>query len=210
MSQELLIVTDNPGKKREYRALLASLPVPIRFPSDLGYRIDVQEDGTTYLENAVRKARAGVQASGLLSLADDSGLEVDALEGAPGVRSARYTPGSDADRIAALLARLDGIPWERRTARFRCVIAIATPDGDLYTTEGTCEGFITTAPAGTGGFGYDPVFYLPEFGCTMAQLPPEVKNRISHRARAAEAALPILRQLLEGRRTTAHSGPRGG
>jgi XTP/dITP diphosphohydrolase len=209
LSQELLIVTDNPGKKREYRALLASLPVPIRFPSDLGCRIDVQEDGTTYVENAARKARAGVQASGLLSLADDSGLEVDALGGEPGIRSARYTPGSDADRIAALLARLDGVPWEQRTARFRCVIAIATPAGDLYTTEGTCEGVIATAPAGTGGFGYDPVFYLPEFGCTMAQLPPEVKNRISHRARAVEAALPILQQLLEDCRTTVSSCPTG-
>ncbi|MGQ9717680.1 MAG: RdgB/HAM1 family non-canonical purine NTP pyrophosphatase [Anaerolineae bacterium] len=209
MSRELLIVTDNPGKKREYLALMAPLPVPIRFPSDLGYRIDVREDGTTYLENAARKARAGVQVSGLLSLADDSGLEVDALEGAPGVRSARYTSGSDADRIAALLARLEGIPWERRTARFRCVIAIATPDGDLYTTEGTCEGVIATAPAGTGGFGYDPVFYLPEFGCTMAQLPLEVKNRISHRARAVEAALPILQRLLEGRRTAGSGGSTG-
>lgn len=215
MSHELLIVTDNPGKKREYRALMAALPVLLRFPSDLGYRIEVQEDRTTYGENAARKARAGVQVSGLLSLADDSGLEVDALGGAPGVRSARYTPGSDADRIAALLAHLDGIPWERRTARFRCVIAIATPEGDLYTAEGTCEGIIATAPAGTGGFGYDPVFYLPEFGCTMAQLPPEVKNRISHRARAVEAALPILQQLLERRLShglpkTTMSGQRGG
>lgn len=215
MSHELLIVTDNPGKKREYRALMAALPVLLRFPSDLGYRIEVQEDRTTYEENAARKARAGVQVSGLLSLADDSGLEVDALGGAPGVRSARYTPGSDADRIAALLAHLDGIPWERRTARFRCVIAIATPEGDLYTAEGTCEGIIATAPAGTGGFGYDPVFYLPEFGCTMAQLPPEVKNRISHRARAVEAALPILQQLLERRLShglpkTTMSGQQGG
>ncbi len=199
MSQELLIVTDNPGKMREYRALLASLPARIRFPADLGYRIDVPEEGTTYAENAARKARAGVEVSGLLSLADDSGLEVDALGGAPGVRSARYTSGSDADRIAALLARLDGIPWERRTARFRCVIAVATPEGHLYTAEGTCEGIIATAPAGTSGFGYDPVFYLPEFGCPMAQLPPEMKNRISHRARAVEAVLPILWQLLEGR-----------
>lgn len=197
MSQELLIMTNNPGKQREYRALLASLSVPIRFPSDLGLQIKVAETGTTYVENAALKARAGVQASGLLSLADDSGLEVDVLGGAPGVRSARYVPGSDADRIAALLARLEGIPWEERTARFRCVIAIATPEGELYTTEGTCEGIIATTPAGTGGFGYDPVFYLPEFGCTMAQLPPEVKNRISHRARAVEAALPILRNLLE-------------
>ncbi|MBO9369540.1 MAG: RdgB/HAM1 family non-canonical purine NTP pyrophosphatase [Chloroflexi bacterium] len=197
MSQELLIVTNNPGKMREYRALLSSLPVPIRFPSDLGYRIDVQETGTTYTENATLKARAGVEVSGLLSLADDSGLEVDALGGEPGVRSARYIPGSDADRIAALLARLDGVPWEQRTARFRCCIVIMTPQRELYIAEGTCEGIIATAPAGTGGFGYDPVFYLPEFRCTMAQLPSEVKNRISHRARAVEAALPILRRLLE-------------
>ena len=190
-------MTDNPGKMREYRALLASLPARLRFPSELGYPIAVREDGATYAENAARKALAGVQASGLLSLADDSGLEVDALGGEPGIRSARYTPGSDADRIAALLAKLDGVPWEQRTARFRCVIAIATPQGDLYTAEGTCEGIIATAPAGTGGFGYDPIFYLPEFGCTMAQLPPEVKNRISHRARAVAAALPILHQLLK-------------
>ncbi|MGB9775496.1 MAG: RdgB/HAM1 family non-canonical purine NTP pyrophosphatase [Anaerolineae bacterium] len=209
MYQELLIVTHNPGKKREYQALLASLPALIRFPSDLGYRIDVREDGTTYAENAARKARAGAEVSGLLSLADDSGLEVDALGGAPGVRSARYTPGSDADRVAALLARLEGVPWERRTARFRCVIAIAIPEGDLYTTEGTCEGIIATAPAGTGGFGYDPVFYLPELGCTMAQLPPEVKNRISHRARAVEAARPILQQLLEDCRPPTSRGPAG-
>ncbi len=197
MRQELLIVTDNPGKMREYRALLASLPVRLRFPADLGYPIKVQEDGATYAENAARKALAGMQASGLLSLADDSGLEVDALGGEPGVRSARYTPGSDADRIAALLAKLEGVPWEQRTARFRCCIAIATPQGELYTAEGTCEGIIATAPAGTGGFGYDPIFYLTEFGCTMAQLPPEVKNRISHRARAGEGAPPILPPVLE-------------
>ncbi|MBC7227683.1 MAG: RdgB/HAM1 family non-canonical purine NTP pyrophosphatase [Thermoflexales bacterium] len=200
MPRELFVVTHNPGKIREYRALLAPLPVRVCFPPDLELQIEVSEDGTTYTENAIRKARAGMEASRLITLADDSGLEVDALGGAPGVRSARYTPGSDADRIAALLARLDGIPWEERTARFRCVIAIATPEGDLYTAEGTCEGMVATAPAGTGGFGYDPVFYLPEFGCTMAQLPPETKNRISHRARAVEAARPILQRLLKGHR----------
>lgn len=196
MRPEWLFVTNNPGKMREYRALLAALPVQLRFPADLGYRIDVQEKGSTYAENAACKARAGMEASGLLSLADDSGLEVDALGGEPGVRSARYASGSDADRIAALLARLDGVPWERRSARFRCCIAMVTPQGELYTAEGTCEGIIAPAPVGTGGFGYDPIFYLPEFGCTMAQLPPAVKNRISHRARAVEAALPILWRLL--------------
>lgn len=193
---ELLIVTHNAGKMREYRDLLAPLPVQLRFPAELGHGLEVQEKGETYAENAIRKARAGMRATGLLTLADDSGLEVDALGGAPGVRSARYVPGSDADRINALLAQLDGIPWERRTARFRCLIAIVTPQDDLYTAEGVCEGIIALAPAGTGGFGYDPVFYLPQFGCTMAELPPEVKNRISHRARAVEAALPILCRLL--------------
>ncbi len=194
-SAELFIVTNNPGKMREYRALLAPLAIPLRFPADFGCRVEVEEEGETYAENASRKARAGLKASGLVTLADDSGLEVDALGGLPGVHSARYVPGSDADRIAALLARLDNVPWEQRTARFRCLIVIMTPENELFTAEGVCEGFIATAPAGTGGFGYDPVFYLPQFGCTMAALPPELKNRISHRARAVEAALPILRQL---------------
>lgn len=192
---ELFIVTHNPGKMREYSVLLAPLPVRLRFPADLGCRVEVEEDGETYAENAIRKARAGLQASGLITLADDSGLEVDALGGAPGVHSARYVPGSDAARIAALLARLDGVPWEQRTARFRCVIAILTLQDELYTVEGMCEGLIATQPAGTGGFGYDPVFYLPQFGCTMAELPAEVKNRVSHRARAMTAALPILWRL---------------
>lgn len=194
-SPELFIMTHNPGKINEYRALLAPLAIPLRFPADIGSQVQVQEDEETYAGNATRKARAGLQVSGLITLADDSGLEVDALGGAPGVRSARYVPGSDADRIAALLSRLDGVPWERRTARFRCVIAIATPEGELYTVEGVCEGFIATTPAGTGGFGYDPVFYLPQFGRTMAELPPETKNRISHRARAVAAAMPILQRL---------------
>ncbi|HIP87757.1 MAG TPA: non-canonical purine NTP pyrophosphatase, partial [Anaerolineales bacterium] len=132
-------------------------------------------------------------------LADDSGLEVDALNGAPGIRSARYTPGSDEDRIAALLRHLEGVPWERRTARFRCVIAVVPPDGTVHFAEGVCEGIIATEPAGGGGFGYDPVFYLPDLGCTMAQLPPEAKNRISHRARAVQAVMPVLRRLFLAR-----------
>jgi len=193
---EILVATNNPGKMREYRALLSALPVRVRFPHELGIQVEVEETEPTYLDNAMRKARIYAQISGRLTLADDSGLEVDALEGEPGVRSARYVPGTDADRIAALLARLEGVPWERRTARFRCVIAIASPEGILYTTEGVCEGYIANAPAGTGGFGYDPIFYLPEFGRTMAELPAEVKNRISHRARAVEAALPVLQRLI--------------
>ncbi len=197
----VLVATGNRGKAREYRALLAFLSVPILFPSDLGLMIEVEERGETYEENARLKAvafaqaAAGLEQSPPITLADDSGLEVDALGGAPGIRSARYTPGSDTDRLTALLARLEGVPWEERTARFRCVIVIVTPEGEEYAVEGVCEGFIATAPAGTGGFGYDPVFYLPRFGRTMAELEPGVKNRISHRARAVQAAIPLLRRL---------------
>ncbi len=202
----LLVATRNVGKMREYRALLAPLPVRLLFPPDLGLVVEVAEDGTTYEENARLKALAYARAVRAypqevsLVLADDSGLEVDALGGAPGARSARYTAGSDTDRLTALLAALEGVPRERRSARFRCVIAIATAEGRIYTAAGVCEGFIVTEPAGGGGFGYDPIFGLPALGCTMAELPAEEKNRISHRARAVQAALPILRRLLAGER----------
>ena len=195
---KLLVATQNPGKVREFRLLLAPLEATICFPSDLGLSIDVPEDGDTYADNAGQKALAYAQASGLLTLADDSGLEVDALDGAPGIHSARYTLGHDADRVAALLAHLRDVPPDQRTARFRCVVVIAPPDGKTHTAEGVCEGRIASEPAGRGGFGYDPVFFLPDYNCTMAQLAQEEKNRISHRARAAEAALPKLRALLAG------------
>jgi XTP/dITP diphosphohydrolase len=194
---ELLVATHNQGKMREFGQLLGSVDARIVFPLELGLQPAVVEDGATYEHNAGRKARAYAQASGLLTLADDSGLEVDALGGAPGVHSARYVPGDDSDRIAALLARLRDVEWRRRTARFRCVIVIETPDGDRHVAEGVVEGLIAHAPQGQGGFGYDPVFYLPEFERTMAEIPPDVKNRISHRARAARAALPILHSLLD-------------
>jgi XTP/dITP diphosphohydrolase len=196
---KLLIATQNPGKMHEFQALLESLGPTLCFPSDLGLRIKVVEDGTTYVDNARRKALAHVSASGLITLADDSGLEVDALDGAPGIRSARYAPGHDTDRVTALLAQLCDVPWEQRTARFRCLVVIAVPTGELYSAEGVCEGQIAFEPTGQGGFGYDPVFYLPSHGCTMAQLPQEEKNRISHRARAIEAAMPILYRLLRSR-----------
>ena len=195
---ELLVATQNPGKVREFRLLLAPLEATICFPPDLGLNIDVPEDGDTYTDNAGQKALAYAQASGLLTLADDSGLEVDALDGAPGVHSARYALGHDADRVAALLAHLRDVPPDQRTARFRCVVVVASPNGEVLSAEGVCEGQITSEPAGQGGFGYDPVFFLPEYGCTMAQLSQEEKNRISHRARAIEAALPKLRALLAG------------
>jgi XTP/dITP diphosphohydrolase len=183
----LLIATNNPGKVREYDDLLQGLGLELCGLADIGIDRQVDETGHTFDENARLKAQAYSQASQLLTLADDSGLKVTVLGGAPGVHSARYAgPGaSDADRIRKLLAALDGVPWDDRAARFRCVIALAWPDGRLETFEGQCAGVIALAPKGTNGFGFDPVFYLPEFNCTMAELPMDVKNRISHRARAA-------------------------
>ncbi len=195
---DLLIATNNPGKRREYEELLADLNVVLRTPRDLRLSLHVDEGGATYAENARLKAVRYLQASDLLTLADDSGLEVDALKGEPGLRSARYA-GADAgdmDRYELLLEKLDGVPWEQRSARFRCVVALAVPGGETHCTEGVCEGFIALQPKGSNGFGYDPIFYLPEYDCTMAQLPPELKNRISHRARAVQELLPTLRRIL--------------
>jgi len=193
---KLLIATRNPGKTREFRRLFAPLQEYLRFPSDLGLQIEVQENGDTYADNAGKKASAYAHASGLLTLADDSGLEVDALDGAPGIRSARYARGDDTERVKTLLSQLRDVPGNQRTARFRCAIVIITPTGKTYNVAGVCEGLIAFEPAGEGGFGYDPIFYLPDYDCTMAQLAQEEKNRISHRARAAEAAMPILHRLL--------------
>lgn len=199
MPTKLLIATHNRGKLREYADLLAGLPLALVTPDELGLDLDVVESGATYADNARLKATAYAQASGLLTLADDSGLEVDALGGAPGVRSARYTLGDDADRVQALLRALAeaGVPdaSDGRAARFRCVIALAAPDGRSWISEGECAGRIIDTPRGSGGFGYDPVFYIPSHGCTMAELPPEEKNRVSHRARAAQALRPILARL---------------
>jgi XTP/dITP diphosphohydrolase len=191
----LLVATQNPGKVREFRLLLAPLRATLCFPSELGLNLEIAEDGITYADNARQKALAYALASGLPSLADDSGLEVDALGGAPGIHSARYASGHDADRVTALLTRLESVAWEQRTARFRCVVVIATPEGAMDRAEGVCQGHIALEPAGGGGFGYDPIFYLASHGCTMAQLPQGEKNRISHRARAIEAAMPALSRL---------------
>lgn len=196
----LLLATHNKGKRREWRALLEGLDVELLLPDDLGLHDDVEETGETYVENALIKARTLAAASGLPTLADDSGLEVDALEGAPGVRSARYHLGTDEVRYRALLAALDGVPAEKRGARFRCIAALVIPneaDGAReFITEGVCEGVIGFEARGEAGFGYDPVFYIPERGCTMAELSAEEKNRISHRARAAQKMRPILEREL--------------
>lgn len=191
----LVLATHNHGKRREWQALLEGLPVTLVLPDELGLSEPVEETGRTYLENALLKARTLAAASALPALADDSGLEVEALEGAPGLHSARYILGGDEVRYRALLRALEGVPPERRGARFRCVAALVLPDGREFHTEGVCEGVIQTAPSGEGGFGYDPVFFLPEQGCTMAELSFEAKNRISHRARAAQAMRRVLEQL---------------
>ncbi len=194
----LVVATHNRGKLREYETLLTELPVQCVHLPDIGIADEPQEGPVGFAENAALKALFYAERSGHLTLADDSGLEVDALGGDPGVRSARYSGAgrTDKERYQLLLARLADISPEARTARFRCAIAVAEPGKLLFTVEGSCEGIIATHPRGEHGFGYDPVFYVPEQGCTMAQLPPELKNRISHRARAAQAALPLLRAYL--------------
>ena len=194
---ELLLATRNLAKAREYSLPLQGIPYHVVTLSDVGIDLEVAETGQTMEENATMKARAYAAASGLTALADDSGLEVDALGGEPGPLSARYAGEgvSDRQRIDFLLAKLEHVPWERRAARFRCVIAIATPQGDVELCQGECHGIITLEPKGEGGFGYDPIFFLPERGQTMAELSMAEKNEISHRGRAAREARQILERL---------------
>jgi XTP/dITP diphosphohydrolase len=196
MSHKLLLATNNRGKVNEYRSLLSDLPVELVTPVELGISTEVEETGGSLAENARLKATILAAESQLLALADDSGLEVDALGGEPGVLSARYAGenASDRDRVDHLLAKLEGVPREKRSARFRCVIAIATPGGDVDFCSGECRGFITFEPKGELGFGYDPVFYLPELDKTMAELPPGIKNRVSHRGQAARKVYQILQK----------------
>ena len=190
----LLLATNNAGKVAEYRQLLDGGGWQIVTPAEIGLKIDVDETGQTYAENATLKAVAYARASGLTSLADDSGLEVDALDGRPGVLSARYAGAdrTDAERVEALLTELRDVADEQRTARFRCVIAIASGDDQVELAEGTVEGRIVREPRGESGFGYDPIFLLPERGLTMAELPAGEKHRVSHRGAAARQARAIL------------------
>ena len=193
----LLVATTNQGKLREYRRLLEGVPFDLIGPADLGIAAGVEETGATFEENAILKATTLCAASGLPTLADDSGLEVDALEGEPGVRSARYAgdDATDAQRVKFLLKKLKRVPPGYRTARFRCVIAVALPGGRVEIFNGECGGEIALAPKGEKGFGYDPVFFVPELGKTMAELPLEIKNQLSHRARAAAKAKVYLEEM---------------
>lgn len=195
----LLLATHNPGKLLELRALLEDLKIELISPDALGLTLGVSEDGKTYAENASLKAVAYAQTSGLMTLADDSGLEVDALGGLPGIHSARYSPNpgaTDADRRRLLLRQISGFqrPW---TARFRCFVAIASPAGELHITEGVCHGEIISEERGQFGFGYDPIFLFPGLGKTMAELAMPIKNTLSHRALAVLSARPYLATLLQ-------------
>lgn len=193
MMKQVVLASQNKKKLRELQQLMEGTGIEVRsLPEGAP---EVEETGETFEENALIKARAAVALTGLPALADDSGLCVDALNGEPGVRSARWVPGTDQDRYETLLARLEGVPAERRTARFVSVIAVITPDGREELVRGECEGMIGTAPAGTGGFGYDPVFYFPD-GRSMSEISAEEKNRISHRAHALARMIPRLPELL--------------
>jgi XTP/dITP diphosphohydrolase len=190
----LLLATSNLHKLEEFRAIFSDLPWRLFSLSDIHLAIDVEETGITFAENAELKARTYAQMSNMLTLADDSGLEIDALGGAPGVYSARYL-GSETsydERFRVILELLKGLPLDQRSARFRCIIALAEPSGDIRIVQGVVEGVIANSPRGTNGFGYDPIFYLPEVGKTFAELEPEYKNRISHRARAVQSARKLL------------------
>jgi XTP/dITP diphosphohydrolase len=194
----LLIATHNRGKLIEYQELLMGLPFELVTLDDVGIHDDVAENGATFAENARAKGITCARQSALLTLADDSGLEVDALRGEPGVRSKRYAGEnkSDAERIAFLLNELRDVPPGKRAARFRCAIALAAPDGKLWETDGTCEGEIAFEPRGEHGFGYDPIFHVTERGARMAELSTTEKNQVSHRARAAEKARQILQEMI--------------
>lgn len=195
---EFIAATNNPGKMAEMRRILERMGHTVRSQREAGVTLEPEENGTTFAENARIKARAICEAASTATIADDSGLCVDALDGAPGVYSARYGhKSSDTERIAYLLENLKDVPAERRTAKFVCVITCLWPDGRRIVARGECPGQILFAPKGMGGFGYDPVFYLPELEKTYAELAPEEKNAISHRARALQAFCRIYREEFE-------------
>ena len=195
--QRILLATTNKGKQREYAELLAPLAMEVTILSDLGPDVpEVVEDGLTFEENALKKALTYFRHFQLPVIADDSGLEVDALGGKPGVFSARYAgeKASDEENIAKLLAELHNVPLEKRSARFVCVIAYVDGKNDPLIAKGFCSGQIAFEPKGSNGFGYDPIFYLPQYEKTMAQLEPEEKNKISHRSKALEQFVQFLKQ----------------
>ena len=198
MEKKIIFATKNPGKMEEIRMILGDLKLPILSMKEAGIDLDIVEDGTTFEENAVIKAKAVAKQADAIVLADDSGLEIDALNKEPGIYSARYM-GEDTSyeiKNQNLIDRLEGVPDEKRTARFVCAIAAAFPDGRVITSYGTIEGMIGYESRGNGGFGYDPIFYLPEYGCSPAELTPEKKNELSHRGKALRAMKEQLSKLV--------------
>ena len=207
---KIVIATNNSHKAREFRRLLANAGCDLVTPAELGLRLDVVEDGASFGENATLKAVAYAEASGLLSLADNSGIEVEAIGGEPGVHSARYGgPGlSDRERMLLLLSRLESIPWGQRRCRYVASVVLAWPAGRREFFEGACEGVVALEPAGANGFGYDPIFYLPEAGRTIAQLSDDEKDAMSHRGRAARQAVEFLGRLSASERSLRASNVR--
>ncbi len=199
IERRIIFATGNEGKMKEIRLILEDLGLEILSMKEAGIQAEIREDGSSFEENAVIKARAVMELSGSIVLADDSGLEVDALNKEPGIHSARYL-GEDTSyhvKNRSLIDRLEGVPDEKRTARFVCAIAAALPDGRVLTTRRTMEGIIGYEERGEGGFGYDPIFYLPEYGCSTAELSMEKKNELSHRGKALRAMKEMLREALE-------------
>ncbi len=199
IERRIIFATGNEGKMKEIRLILEDLGLEILSMKEAGIQTEIREDGSGFEENAVIKARAVMELSGSIVLADDSGLEVDYLNKEPGIYSARYL-GEDTSyhvKNRSLIDRLEGVPDEKRTARFVCAIAAALPDGRVLTTRRTMEGIIGYEERGEGGFGYDPIFYLPEYGCSTAELSMEKKNELSHRGKALRAMKEMLREALE-------------
>lgn len=186
-TKTILVATQNEKKRAEIKEILTDMPgILLRGPDDFPFLPEVEEDGNTYQENAIKKATILAKACNTWAMADDSGLEIDALNGRPGIYSCRYAGpnATDEKNIEKVLSELKGVPKERRTARFICSIALAGPHGLFFIVEGRCEGFITEEPRGKGGFGYDPIFFVPDYHQTLAELMPSIKNRMSHRANA--------------------------
>lgn len=199
MEKRIIFATGNAGKMKEIRMILADLGMPVVSMKEAGVSVEIEENGTSFEENAVIKARTIMEQTGEITMADDSGLEIDALNKEPGIYSARYM-GEDTSyeiKNQNLIDRLQGVPEEKRTARFVCAVACAFPDGRVFTVTRTMEGIIAEESRGANGFGYDPIFYLPEKGCTSAEISAEEKNELSHRGKALRAMRQRLAELLK-------------
>lgn len=196
--EKLVVATKNKGKIAEIKEVLQYMPFEILSMGDMGITIDVVEDGKTFEENSLKKAIEICRISNTIVIADDSGIEVDYLDGAPGIYSARFggQEATDEDRNAKLLDMMKGVPFEKRTARFVCAIAVAFPDGRSFVVRDTCEGFVDTECKGDNGFGYDPLFYIHEYGKSMAEISMDIKNKISHRAKALNKMSVKMKEFL--------------